>query len=141
MSSHLIAPVTLGLVLVIATTTDLQRREVPLWLTLGAIAGGIALSAVHGPDRLGMSLLGLVAGMIPTLPFIFLGGLGAADALLLAGIGVWEGWRFVLAVLWWTALVGAALALIARQRGQHTFAYVPAIAIGTVLAYILSLAG
>jgi len=133
-----IAPIALGLVLVIATTTDVRRREVPLWLTLGAIGSGIALSAIRGPDQLGLSLVGFLVGIIPAIPFVLVGGLGAADALLLAGVGVWEGWRFVLAALWWTALAGAALALIARRREQHSFAYVPATAFGTVVAYLLS---
>lgn len=138
MSPSLIAPLVLSIVLVIATTTDLRRREVPLWLTLGANASGIVLQAIDGPERLGLSLVGFLAGLIPTIPFVFLGGLGGADALLLATIGVWEGWRFVLIALWWTALAGAVLALVAHRRRQHSFAYVPAIVIGTVLAYLLS---
>jgi len=138
MSPRGIAPIVIGLVLVIATTTDLRRREVPLWLTLGAIGSGIALSATRGPDHLDLSLVGFLTGFIPTIPFVFLGSFGAADALLLASIGVWEGWRFVLATLWWTALAGAVLALLARRRGQQSFAYVPAIVVGTVLAYLVS---
>jgi Flp pilus assembly protein protease CpaA len=116
--------------------TDLRRREVPLWLTFGAIAGGIAVGSVDGQRGIVAILAGFLAGLVPLLPFVLLGGLGAADALLLASIVVWEGWRFVLDATWWTAVAGGVLALVTRGRGQISLPYAPAIAAGTVLAFL-----
>lgn len=131
-------PLVVG-VLCIATWTDLRQREVPAWLSLGAIAGGLIAAAALGREALGAALLGLVVGVLPLAPFVALGAFGGADALLLAAVGTWEGWSFVLRALWWMALAGAVIALIARQRGLRTFPYVPAIVLGTVVALIFPL--
>jgi Flp pilus assembly protein protease CpaA len=41
---------------------------------------------------------------------VWLGLLGEGDAFLLAAIGAWIDWQFALATVFWTSLVGAALA-------------------------------
>jgi Flp pilus assembly protein protease CpaA len=126
-----------GLVLLVATITDLRRRQVPLWLSLGFIASGVALGILRGPDVLAMSLLGLVVGTLPVLPFAVLGGFGGADLLLLGAVGACEGWHFVLLAECWTALAGAALALAALWRRQTSVPYVPAILVGTACAFLV----
>lgn len=128
--------VVLGL-LAVATVMDLRRRTVANWLTLGGIGAGLGATAIAGPAALGASWLGLAVGGLLLLPFVRRGGFGGADALLLALVGAWLGWPLVLWAAWWTALVGAGLALLARRRGQRTFSYVPAIALGTALALVL----
>jgi Flp pilus assembly protein protease CpaA len=98
-------------VLAAATVYDLRSRRVPAWLTGGGIAAGVLLAAWEGPLTLRASLAGAVAGGLVFLPFVLRGWLGAADALLLAAVGAWQGWRTALWAAWWTALVGALLAL------------------------------
>jgi prepilin peptidase CpaA len=126
----------IGVLLIVATVTDLRRREVPGWLTVGAIGTGLLVAAAAGPDVLLMSALGLVVGGLLLLPFVIRGGFGAADALLLAALGAWQGWQFVLWTAWWAALAGAGLAVVAWRRGQRTFPYVPAIASGAAMALL-----
>ena len=124
----------LATVLLAATVTDLRTRHVPGWLTFGAVGAAAFVAALTGADALRGSLVGLVVGGAILLPFVLRGGFGAADALLLAAIGAWLGWEFALLTAWRAALVGAALALVARCRGRRTFPYVPAIALGALLA-------
>jgi prepilin peptidase CpaA len=126
----------LGAMLLIATFTDLRRGEVPGWLTFGSIAAGLLVASTNGANPLLVSLLGMMIGGFMVLPFVLIGAFGAADALLLAAIGAWKGPLFVLWTAWWTSLAGAALAIIAWQRGQASFPYVPAIAAGAALAVI-----
>lgn len=127
-------PVLAG-VLVVATFTDLRTRRVPTWLTFSAVVGGVAASAAAGgPAAIVASLLGIAVGGGALLPLVLMGGVGAADALLLAAVGAWLGWHLALWTLWWTALVGAALAVVAWWRGHRAFPYVPAIAAGLALA-------
>jgi prepilin peptidase CpaA len=125
-------------VLASATIMDLRRRMVATWLTIGCLGSGIAYSAAAGPDTLHASVLGLLIGGALLLPFVLLGGIGAADALLLAAVGAWHGHRFVLWTAWWMALAGAILALLAAQRRQRAFPYVPAITIGVLLVHIVT---
>jgi len=130
----MLAPIdtlAVGGMLLIATWTDLRTRDVPGWLTFGGIGSGIVLATMNGVDALFVCLLGTLIGVSIILPFILIGAFGAADALLLAAIGAWKGPEFVLWTVWWMSLVGAALAVCAWRRGQTTFPYVPAIAVGT----------
>jgi prepilin peptidase CpaA len=94
-----------------ATVFDLRTRLVPVWLTGGGIAAGVLLAALAGPPALLGSLAGAAVGGLVFLPFVRRGWLGAADALLLAAVGAWQGWRVALWAAWWTALAGALLAL------------------------------
>jgi Flp pilus assembly protein protease CpaA len=126
-----------GLALLAATITDLRRRQVPLWLSLGLVACGILVGALRGPVGLAESILGFAVGALPVLPFVLFGGLGGADLLLLGAIGSWEGWHAVLIVEFWTALVGALLALCAKGRNRGTIPYAPAVLVGTMLTLIL----
>src|SRR5258707_15119620 len=105
----LVERAVVGLVLLVATITDVRQRQVPLWLSLGFIASGVALGTLRGPSGLLASLLGLAVGTLPVLPFVVLGGFGGADLLLLGAIGAWEGWHFVLLAECCTPLGGAAL--------------------------------
>lgn len=123
-------------VLAVATLADLHRREVPCWLTFGSISVGVLIAASNGAHTLAMSLLGLTVGGLIMLPFVVIDAFGAADALLLAAVGAWQGPLFVVWTAWWTSLAGAVLAIVAWRRGRPTFPYVPAIAIGAALGII-----
>jgi len=143
-----VALAVVGVVMAIATVTDLRERRVPLWLTTGGIAAGLVVAALGGTERLIQGLIGLVVGGLLLAPFIVIGqvrgeeGIGIGDALLLAVVGTWLGWPFVLATAWWGSLAGGVLALIAlwRTRSMRTgFPYVPALALGAVGAAFLPL--
>jgi len=133
----LVERAVVSLVLLVATITDLRRRQVPLWLSIGFIASGVALGTLRGSAGLLASLLGLAAGTLPVVPFVVVGGFGGADLLLLGAIGAWEGWHFVLIAECWTALAGAVLALVAWRRHQTSLPYVPAILVGTAFAFLV----
>jgi Flp pilus assembly protein protease CpaA len=135
-------------VLIVATVCDLRTRRVPVWLTGGGIAAGVVGAALMGPEALRGSLAGAAAGGLVFFPFVLLGWLGGADALLLATVGAWHGWQVAIWAAWWTAVAGALLAVVVwawrRRRGDVThgaratpFPYVPAILAGTAAALFL----
>jgi len=80
--------------------------------------------------------LGLAVGFAAGAILFALGGLGGGDVKLLAALGAILGFKGELGVLFYMALAGAVLALLARLRKQREYAYAPAIAIG-LLAFIL----
>ena len=102
----------LGLVLAVATWTDLKERVVPNWLTLPAMVLGLGGGLVHqGWAGLGGAGLGLLAGgLIFLLPF-FLGAMGGGDVKLLAAVGALGGPFFVLKVALYACLLGGVLAV------------------------------
>lgn len=62
--------------------------------------------------------------------------LGGGDVKVIAAVGALLGPVGLLIVLFWMAIAGGILALIAMLRGQRDYAYVPAIAAG-YLAYLI----
>ena len=127
----------LAAALLAASVWDLRTRRVPAWLTLGLIGGGLIAGALHGVTGLVGSAVGLLVGLLLPIPLVWFGGLGLADALILAGIGSWEGWQLALRTAWWAAIAGGLAALLFRWRGRRSFAYIPALAVGFGLAALV----
>jgi prepilin peptidase CpaA len=101
-------------VLVVAAVIDGRQLRVPNWLTFPFALGGLVFTAWSGGREallwsLGWSLAGTGVGLISLLPLYAIGGMGAGDVKLMAGVGAWLGpvltfWAFVS-----TALVGGLL--------------------------------
>lgn len=122
--------VALALVLV-ATAFDLRSREVPNTIPVLLLGWAIAVAAfrLDGIDWRSM-LVGLSVGFLVSGIFFALGGLGAGDVKLIAGLGAVMGHPAIWPVLFWIALAGGGFSLIALIRGRRDLAYLPAIALG-----------
>ena len=114
-----------SLILVVAAWIDGRKLKVPNWLTFPLILSGWAVSGYFfGWSGLYSSLLGTAVGLGLLLPAYAIGGMGAGDVKLLAGVGAWLGmahtfWAFVV-----TVVVGAVLAWLWSQSagpGVNTF--------------------
>jgi prepilin peptidase CpaA len=111
--------------LIWAAVIDGIELRVPNAITFPFIISGWVYSTVaFGWEGLGWSLLGTVVGLALLLPPYAIGGMGAGDVKLLAGVGAWmhanhTWWAFV-----YTAVIGAVLALaMVAYRGafkKHT---------------------
>lgn len=96
-----------GIVTLLAATTDLWRFKVYNALTLPTLGLGlIAALALGGWAGLGASLLGAGFGFGILVVFFALGGVGAGDVKLLTAVGAWLG-------PFWTVHVFCAAALAA----------------------------
>ena len=87
---------TVTIVLIVAAVIDGIQLKVPNWITYPLIGSGWIYSAVAywiaGESwmiGLGWSLLGTAVGLGLLLPAYAVGGMGAGDVKLLAGIGAW----------------------------------------------------
>lgn len=126
MSDHwIIMAVTwlVSITLVVAALIDGYKLKVPNWLTFPMVLSAWIASAVFfGWAGLGWSLLGTAVGLGLLLPAYAIGGMGAGDVKLLAGVGAWMGvsntlWAFVVSVI-----VGAVIALMMvlfKRRWRH----------------------
>jgi prepilin peptidase CpaA len=130
----LIACVTLTLLLV-AAAYDLRTREVPDWVALALLAWAALATALGWHTNTWWSLAaGLTIGAVVGGLFFYLGGgLGGADVKLITALGAVAGPAGLISALFWMALAGGALALLAAARRQRTFAYVPAIVAGWLI--------
>ena len=95
-----------------AAVTDIRARRIPNWLTLTVALSGLGQSvtpwAVTSPT---VSIYGLLAGFAITFLLYIVGGRGAGDVKLTAGIGAWLGPTPVLIVLAAAAIVSLLLAV------------------------------
>ena len=79
-------------VLVEAAVIDGLKLKVPNWLTFHLVVFGLAYSAWHGGRAgVGVSLQGAGLGLALMLPLYMIGGMGAGDVKLFAGVGAWMG--------------------------------------------------
>jgi Flp pilus assembly protein protease CpaA len=122
--------------LAVAAGFDLHSREIPHTVTglvfgLGLSATALGWNGITWPDM----ALGVLLGFGVSLGLYQLGGLAGGDVKLIAAMGAVLGWKAELGVLFYIAIFGGLLALIARWRKEREYAYAPAIALG-LLAYI-----
>jgi prepilin peptidase CpaA len=99
-------------VLVLAAVIDGIQLKVPNWLTFPFIVLGWAYSGwAWGWDGVTASLIGTVVGLALLLPAYCIGGMGAGDVKLLAGVGAWVHASNTFYAFAFTAVVGAVLAI------------------------------
>ena len=121
------------LLLAVATAIDLRTREIPDWITVALLwVGGVAATFDLAGLRWWMVLSGSLLGLVIGFLLFRLAGFGGGDAKLIAGIGAILGPVGLLFVLFWMALAGGVLALIAMLRSQRDYAYGPAILLGYI---------
>ncbi len=127
----LLAPL---LLLAVATIYDLRSRTIPDWIAIAMLVWSILATTVGfaGTSWPGMTI-GLSLGFGLGAALFWLGALGGGDAKLIAALGAALGPVPLLGVLFWMAIVGGLLALVAKWRGRQDLAYVPAIAAGLLI--------
>ncbi len=101
--------------LVVAAVIDGLKLKVPNWITFPMIVSGWIYSAVLSPyagwEGLWLSLIGTAVGLALLMPAYAVGGMGAGDVKLLAGVGAWMWGTITLYAFAVSALVGGVLAL------------------------------
>ena len=129
-----------GLALVfagVAALFDLRSREIPNWiaaslLVCAAVGTAAGLSGVTWSGF----VLGALIGLAVTVPIFAVGGFGGGDVKLVVALGAALGPIPLLAALFWVAMCGGVLAVVAILRGRRDLAYAPAIAMGLLLYWI-----
>ena len=107
-----VVPWVVSIVLVEAAVIDGLKLRVPNWLTFHLVLAGLAFAAWAGGFRgLLWSLGGAALGLALLLPLYAIGGMGAGDVKLLAGVGAWVGPALTFGAFATSAVVGGLMAL------------------------------
>jgi prepilin peptidase CpaA len=97
-------------VLIEAAIIDGRTLKVPNWLTFHfALAGLLFAYWTGGSAQLSWSAAGAAVGLLSLLPLYAIGGMGAGDVKLMAGLGAWIGPWATLCAFLSTAMVGGLM--------------------------------
>jgi prepilin peptidase CpaA len=113
------------LILVVAAYIDGKQLRVPNWITYPMVLSGIAFCTwQQGWAGLGWSVGAMFVGLLTLLPLYAVGGMGAGDVKLMAGIGAWLGIRTTLYAFAVSVIVGAvmAVAMVLYKRNFYKHA-------------------
>lgn len=110
-------------VLVVAAVIDGRLLKVPNWLTFPFALLGVAFACLPGGLSLPDSLFGLALGLGLLLPLYAVGGMGAGDVKLLAGVGAWVGpllvWHAFVASVTVGAVMAIGMMVLSGRFGSH----------------------
>ncbi len=117
-----------SITLVVAAVIDGYKLKVPNWLTFPFVISGWIYSGVFfGWEGLMWSFLGTGVGFGLLLPAYAIGGMGAGDVKLLAGVGAWVWGTTTFFAFCVSAVVGGmiavAMVLYGRQWQKHRYQF------------------
>jgi prepilin peptidase CpaA len=102
----------LALLLTIAVYMEVKEGRIPNWLTLAGMSLGLLIGYLNGTPAFWSSVGGLVMGFGFLFIFYVFGGVGGGDVKLMGAAGALMGSRLIQPALFYTAVIGAFLAVM-----------------------------
>jgi prepilin peptidase CpaA len=112
----LLASLSLVSVCAAAVWKDVRERRIPNALVLSALGAGLAFRIPWGLEAVGSGLLAVGIAFGFGIFFFLLGGLGAGDVKLMAGLAAFLGLDGLLVGMVVMALTGGVMAVVAAGR-------------------------
>jgi Flp pilus assembly protein protease CpaA len=110
-SLGLIQTAILVVVCAAAAATDLRTHRIPNWLTLPAMAIGLAMAGLPGWKSMVVCVVVVVAVLSVAIALHAVGVWGGGDGKLVGAVAALKGLTFVAEAMVWTFLIGGLVAL------------------------------
>lgn len=112
-------------VLIEAAVIDGLKLRVPNWLTYNLFFAGLGFAAYSG-GLMGLlwAVAGAALGLSLLLPLYAIGGMGAGDVKLMAGLGAWMGPALTLGAFAASGIAGGIIALVMVVRSGTVLKHV-----------------
>ena len=112
-------------VLIWAAYIDGKQLRVPNWMTFPMVLAGLVYNSwAGGWVGFEMAFSGMLVGLLCLLPLYAVGGMGAGDVKLMAGIGAWVGGWITFYAFAVSTVVGAFMAVwMAYRQGRLAHHY------------------
>jgi prepilin peptidase CpaA len=102
-----------AIMLLIATYTDLKRREIPNELVVAGMVFGLTLwGLTTGLSGLGSSFLGFITGFVLFLILAVTGGMEMGDVKLMGALGALTGWPVIISAVIHVVISGFVFAIL-----------------------------
>ncbi len=109
---YVLPDIFLVILVLTSAVTDFAKKKIYNYQTYPAMIIGLFIGfLVGGLKGLLLNAAGLGTGIILLLPFFLVRGLGAGDVKLLGAIGALKGAEFVIWTMFYTGLIGGAVAM------------------------------
>jgi prepilin peptidase CpaA len=113
----LVYDIPLFVLLVIAVYTELAEKKIYNWVTVPAFCIGVILHGfLEGWQGVFFSLIGCAVGAGIFFVAYLLGGVGGGDVKLIGAIGALAGYLFVMRAIFYSALIGAVMAVVVMAK-------------------------
>lgn len=103
----------LGVMLTVSVYLELSKGRIPNWVCLCGVVAGLLLGYLPGGISLKSSIVGMLIGFGFLFLFYIFGGVGGGDVKLMWAAGSLLGSDLIQPALFFTALTGAIMALLA----------------------------
>lgn len=102
---------TLVVILAVTCYTELKANLIPNKITYTGMVLGLVYGFLPGGITLQSSAVGLALGFGTLFLFYIFGGMGGGDVKLMGTVGALLGFQHIIAVLIYTSLIGAIMAI------------------------------
>lgn len=112
--------------LIVITVIDLERQEIPDELIIFGLIAGLLINLYHIKAHMVLGILGFMlgGGLFLIIAMVTNGAMGGGDIKLMAVLGLFFGWKYVIMIALFSFIIGAIVSLLLvafKIKGRKDF--------------------
>lgn len=112
--------------LIVITFIDLERQEIPDELIIFGLIAGLLINLYHIKAHMIIGILGFIlgGGLFLIIAMVTSGAMGGGDIKLMAVLGLFFGWKYIIMIALFSFIIGAVVSLLLvafKKKGRKDF--------------------